>query len=105
MSLSEFCFSEVLSGLFRTPSIFPVGVEPEAWAEPGNASSPSHSAPKAVAPATPTPFRKSRRFRYRVFGVISDDGMKLESLLFTNIGPSPSLLVDAYLVDATSLDC
>ena len=54
------------------------------------ASSPTNPAPNVAALANPARFKNSLRLVYRFLGVISDDGMKLESLFFNNIDLLPT---------------
>src|SRR5438874_5019794 len=78
MSLNAVCFSSVLSGLL---------VNGGSLDSPLGASSGAASARKTVfgsrlpaasaAPAAVAPTRNLRRFRYKSFGVISDDGISL----------------------------
>jgi hypothetical protein len=72
--------SVVENGLFWMPSILAL-----AWAtDEGEASSCNPTpAATAAAPASAVPARNFRRFRYRLFGVISEDGMS--SAFFINM--------------------
>ncbi len=69
--------SVVEKALFFMPSILALAC---AMVE-GNAKSRDRNPTTAAAPAMAVPARNLRRFKYKFFGVISDDGMSAAFLI------------------------
>src|SRR5690242_20889606 len=85
--------SLVENGLFWMPSIL---LLPSAAAViDGEANSCKPIPAAAAAPAIAVPARNLRRFRYRLFGVISEDGISGAFLI--SIKKSPAVLRDELL--------
>src|SRR5689334_13675477 len=74
MSLSEFCFSSVESGLLVKGGSDDDGAASAVSCSPDSRPSPAAEAAATPAAAAPSA-RNLRRFRYSLRSVISDDGM------------------------------
>src|SRR5437763_10181478 len=87
MSLNAVCFSSVLSELLvNGGSLDAPGFGASSGAASARDTTFGSSLPAAsAAPAAVAPARNLRRFRYRSFGVISDDGISLSLSLRISI--------------------